>query len=892
MTVVCVPPLEEEPWPTLGPQVCAFIEQNLVFGPGDLRGAPAKLDADKRAMIYRAYEIFPEGHPQAARRRFNRVVLSLRKGLAKTELAAWIAGCELHPEGPVRCDGFREGQPIGRGVVDPYIPMVAYTEEQTEDLAYAALLVVLSEGPLANDFDLGLQRIMRITGDGKAVALASSPDARDGARTTFQHFDEPLAVDTPLPTPAGWTTIGAVQVGDCVFGRDGRPVRVVGKSPVHAGRPCYRVTFADASSVITDGAHRWRVIDRRVQYKGEQTVTTAGMAEEIMLRMSGRPAFRWAVPLAAALDLPAVTLPIDPYILGLWLGDGDSNNATISASRMDVEHVEMMVSARGYTATRSHTPADRAALTYVGGLRGQLRRATLFGAKRIPLPYMRASRAQRLDLLRGLMDSDGHVTRFGWCSFVTNKRAMADQVAELCRTLGLRPTMISRAEPRSTTGEMLKVAFQAHDALVPFAMTRKAIRCDRPRARRQHYRSIAAIEPVSSVPVQCIAVDSVDHLFLAGTGMIVTHNTHRFTLPRLKAAHRTMLANLPKRRASDAWALETTTAYATGEGSVAEEAMTYARAIEEGKATNPRMFFFHRQASPELDFEDPAQRRRGLVEASGGDEEWHNVDTIAAQFEDPTADHLLLERLWGNRPVAGGGRAFPAARWHELARPDYVPADRTLITLGFDGARFHDATALIGTEIETGHQFVIGIWEPPLRTAAKGPEAEEWEVPQRDVDAAVAEAFRRWNVWRMYADPYWFESWIATWQGRWSDKRVEEWRTNRPAAMCAALRAYHTAIVKGELTHDGNATFGRHIANACRQETNYRDAEGERLWLIRKERADSVFKIDAAMAGCLSWEARNEALAAGVRPSGPAAPAGYGVDDRRPEMSGARTKEF
>lgn len=559
MPVTIVPALDEEPWPTLGGQVCAFIEQNLVFGPGDLRGTPAKLDADKRALIYRAYEVFPEGHPQAGRRRFNRVVLSLRKGLAKTELAAWIAACELHPEGPVRCDGFREGQPIGRGVVDPYIPMVAYTEEQTEDLAYAALLTILAEGPLASDFDIGLQRIMRINGDGKAVALASSPDARDGARTTFQHADE----------------------------------------------------------------------------------------------------------------------------------------------------------------------------------------------------------------------------------------------------------------------------------------------------------------------------------------------THRFTLPRLKAAHRTMMANLPKRRAADAWALETTTAYATGEGSVAEEAMTYARAIVEGKATNPRMFYFHRQASEELDFDVPAQRRKGLVEATGGDEEWHNIDTIAAQFDDPTADHLLLERLWGNRPTAGGGRAFPASRWLELVRPGYVVPEDSVITLGFDGARFHDATALIGTEVLTGHQFALGIWEPPLRTAAKAPEAEEWEVPQLEVDAAVAEAFRRWNVWALYADPYWFESWIAAWAGKWGDKRVKEWRTNRYAAMCSALRAYHTAMVKGELSHDGDPVFGRHIANAVRQETNFRDGEGQRLWLIRKERDDSVFKIDAAMAGCLSWQARNDALASGVTPRGPAVDPSYNrSDESRPELAGVRGKAF
>jgi hypothetical protein len=195
VAVLMVPPADDKPWPTLGPQVCDLLEERAVHGPGDLKGKPYTLDADKRAFIYRAYEIFPPGHPRAGKRRFKRFGLSLRKGTAKTELAAAIAFAELHPESPVRCAGFdSKGEPVGRPVVDPYVPMVAYTEEQTEDLAYAALYVMCSEGPDADLFDIGLDRILRLDErgrpDGKAVALASSPDSRDGARTTFQHFDE------------------------------------------------------------------------------------------------------------------------------------------------------------------------------------------------------------------------------------------------------------------------------------------------------------------------------------------------------------------------------------------------------------------------------------------------------------------------------------------------------------------------------------------------------------------------------------------------------------------------------------------------------------------------------------------------------------------------------
>jgi hypothetical protein len=203
MGTLIVPQLEPgEQWPTLGPGVCDLIEERAVFGPGSLRGLPAVLDPEKRAIIYRAYEVYPQGHEYAGRRRFQRVGVSVRKGTAKTELLGWITFVELHPEGPVRCDGFdSSGNPIGRPVRDPYIPMLAYTEEQVTELAYQVLYTVVTEGPDANLFDAQKERIHRLSPVGKsagvALPLSNSPNARDGARTTFQCFDEPHRMYLP-----------------------------------------------------------------------------------------------------------------------------------------------------------------------------------------------------------------------------------------------------------------------------------------------------------------------------------------------------------------------------------------------------------------------------------------------------------------------------------------------------------------------------------------------------------------------------------------------------------------------------------------------------------------------------------------------------------------------
>jgi hypothetical protein len=202
MSYLIVPDMDEEPWPTLGEELCDFLEERAVFGPGDLAGNPAEISDEKRALIYRFYEVYPKKHRFAGRRRFKRCGWCVRKGMAKTELEGWIAYAELHPEAPVRCDGYdAHGNPVGKPVQSPYIPMLAYSKDQVEELAYGVLKYVCEEGPDADLFDVSLERTVRLSSrgreDGKALPLAQSPNALDGARTTFQAFDEPHRLYLP-----------------------------------------------------------------------------------------------------------------------------------------------------------------------------------------------------------------------------------------------------------------------------------------------------------------------------------------------------------------------------------------------------------------------------------------------------------------------------------------------------------------------------------------------------------------------------------------------------------------------------------------------------------------------------------------------------------------------
>jgi phage terminase large subunit-like protein len=343
----------------------------------------------------------------------------------------------------------------------------------------------------------------------------------------------------------------------------------------------------------------------------------------------------------------------------------------------------------------------------------------------------------------------------------------------------------------------------------------------------------------------------------ARTTFAVMDETHWWTLPKLRQAHQTMLNNLAKRKLAEPWMLEITTAPEPGTGSVAESTMDYAKAVDEERVEDASLFFFHRQAGDQHDLTTREGVRAAVIEASGPAAAWRDIEAIVGFWNDPSMDKTYLERVWLNKLVQSASQAFDVERWKKLQVVSPVQ-DGDAITLGFDGSVFHDATALVATHIKTGFQWVAGVWEKPQWQV-------QWQVPAEQVNAAVAGMFQRYRVWRMYADPYYWDSWIAKWVADYGKEHVVEWRTNQRQRMTGALVNFNTAIQAGTVCHDGDAHLIRHIGNARREDLpTWRDEQGKALWLIRKERPDSPHKIDLAMAAVLSWEARSDAVAAGA----------------------------
>lgn len=323
-----------------------------------------------------------------------------------------------------------------------------------------------------------------------------------------------LGLDTVIPTPSGWTTMRDLRVGDLVIGGDGAPCRVTGKSDVHMN-PCFRIAFDDGSSLVADHEHRWLVT---TDY-GEKILTTEDLADNVVNPVTGQRHLR--IPCVTA-EFPAADLPIDPYVLGAWIGDGTAADGTITKP---LPAMFTEIARRGYEVGKLLRGPDKCEAHTIFGLKGQLRELGVLNNKHIPTSYLRGSVEQRLDLLRGIMDTDGSWnTKRKRCVLTTTKEPYARDVARLVESLGWKATVFEvQGAGFGKTFTAWHTCFTPIDAEVFLARRPETYRpAGTVRGRRRMVRDVIAIP---TVPTQCIQVDSPDHTFLAGEQMIRTHNS-------------------------------------------------------------------------------------------------------------------------------------------------------------------------------------------------------------------------------------------------------------------------------------------------------------------------------------------------------------------------------
>lgn len=259
-----------------------------------------------------------------------------------------------------------------------------------------------------------------------------------------------------------------------------------------------------------------------------------------------------------------------------------------------------------------------------------------------------------------------------------------------------------------------------------------------------------------------------------------------------------------------------------------------------------------------------AERRRVLrrvygdsVVDKGG---WIDLDRIDAEIEAMLEhDASQAERWFLNRKIASEGSAFDIVQWKNLARPKVVTAG-SVIVLGVDGARHDDAIAVVATEVESGYQWPVIILERPENAP------DDYEHDLDLVDGAVSDLVEngKYIVWRVYCDDQYIGSLLEKWQNKLGSKRVVPWHTNRQRPIAWAVRRFEQAITSADLSHDGNPVYARHIANARKRMLTVLDDKQHQMHTLAKDHLKSPRKIDAAMAGVLSWEARYNAMQEGA----------------------------
>jgi len=374
-------------------------------------------------------------------------------------------------------------------------------------------------------------------------------------------------------TPAGWARMEDISAGDLVTGPDGKPRRVLGVYP-QGEKGIYRLTFASGATVECCEDHLWTVATTHDRKHGtSRTMRLRELLDAGIRYPSG--AAKWAIPLADPVEYASpAPLPLHPYLTGMLLGDGSfrgngkgSGGVTLAAHTPDADETEALIRPllpEGVTISRrdrAGKAGNRHTELYFRGHGGPsvnpltriVRDLGLFDVhgrdKAVPDIYMRGLIADRIAVLQGLIDSDGHVNRAVGAStgatFTSTSETLARQVQELVRGLGGVASCNEAAARPNEPGRRPQWRVYLNrlpEWIIPARLSRKRASY-RPSGRSGRYQYLMQVEPAGRRPAQCIKVDAEDGLYVTDD-FIVTHNTPNLVVKGIPAMDRTKFDEL------------------------------------------------------------------------------------------------------------------------------------------------------------------------------------------------------------------------------------------------------------------------------------------------------------------------------------------------------------
>lgn len=887
-------------YPTLGPWVCDFIEERFVYGPGSMQGMPVVLDEDQKEILWYAYEHFPRGHTEygedrSGRRRFQRVAMSVRKGSAKCLAPNTLLITE---RGRVRADELRVGDSVlshrdGKSL----FRRVAAVEEQPVTAMYR---VRTSSG---REIETSIGHPF----------LTAGTQWRTGMPKRWKY----TSCDPAAGTTA-WSDVQDLASGDrIVVGLDWLPeggdVDLGWLLGVLVGDACGDGRFSNSDVEISDRVRSHFDLTELPHVQDGQFYMRGSRDFLREHGLFGKNAYSKTTP-------PVVLSGGRDTALGYLAGLLDTDGSTIlrqqgkkwtrvvewySVSKSLMEDVQHLLAGVGINGMLRACHSKYKGQDYLSWRVVVSDHAQVAELAEM-LPVVRARNVENMRLFSETLDTKGKFADAKLDKVVSVER-ISDGV-----TIGVE---IEDTHVHVTNGlvthntELLAwvVAAEIHpEAPVRFAgydaTLLGGMKSGRPVTNPYVPMLAYTKDQVSELgygALQSILETCDDsHLFkitdkeivrlnsagrpdgkavpLAGTPgaldgarttMQALDETHRLHLPNHKAAIETMLNNLPKRPLEDPWQFSTTTAGEPGQDSYAEDEYREGMENWEGRKASKGFFFMHRQANDGAKFDTMENRIKAIREATGpGVLSWGSkqIIGIAEMWDREGADKQYLERVWANRWTQTDAQAFDRDQFAALGDPSLKIPDGAFITLGFDGAVRDDSTAIVATDIRTGVQNILGLWERP---ADLGNDEDgrplDWRVPEQEVMDTFTDAFKRFEVWRLYADPpHWMEL-IGKLGGLYPDQVVEFWTKNLNQ-MYYAIKNYQIAVQNGDMAFDGDPDFVRHAGNAGKRMDRGVDEDNQPKFRLAK--IEQKRKFDAVVAAILSWEARMDALAAGAEP--------------------------
>ncbi|MDG4801710.1 terminase [Micromonospora sp. WMMD980] len=342
----------------------------------------------------------------------------------------------------------------------------------------------------------------------------------------------------------------------------------------------------------------------------------------------------------------------------------------------------------------------------------------------------------------------------------------------------------------------------------------------------------------------------------------VMDETHHWTASNGgHALAKVIRRNLAKSRDGMARAIETTNAHAPGQDTVAEISYLAFLSMTEKRTRGKGLLYDSREAPGHVELADRDQLMAGLA-CAYGDSSWVDLERIAEEVYDPATPPEEARRFYLNQIVAAADSWVAPHEYDANLREDLAPlADGDTVTLGFDGGRTDDSSALVAVRVSDGAPFLLGLWERP-----EGPAGLGWEVNQDAVRDMVDNAFTRFDVVAFFSDVALWETDVDRWRELYGERLLIKATTRHAVAWdmrghqadtVRAVEALHRAFIDGEVPHNGDQALRRHVLNGRRRPNRWGVSFG-------KETRESTKKVDALAALVLARMARGRVLGEGV----------------------------